>query len=512
MTASSDYEADICLILEGTYPYVRGGVSSWVHSIVKGLPDFTFSLLVILPDKQPREMRYELPSNIKKMHTMYLQDKSLFKKPFWTKALRSGFSQKQLETIWKLHLEMPFVEEEAEAAESFSGCPEFAHTVHQLHAGKWDPATVLYDSKSWDLLVQLYHVRNSDVSFIDYFWTWRYLHAGIFAILRQDVPRCRMYHTISTGYAGLLAAKAKVITDAPMMVTEHGIYSKERRIEISRASWIFEKSQERFMAEKRLGAFKQIWINAFRAMSYFCYEQADEIITLYTGNQRLQLEDGAPPEKLRVIPNGVDFSRLSALPREPQGKPIIGFVGRVVSIKDVKTFIRAIRVVVNMQPNAEVWVMGPTEEEPEYYEECVQLVDNLNLQQAIRFTGNVNLMEYYPKIDVLVLTSISEGQPLVILEAQCLGIPVVASDVGSCRDLLEGMEADRHLGAGGIITGLADPEETAMAILSILKNREKSTQMGEAGKQRMQQFYDLPILYQKYHDLYQTYCYGRDRV
>lgn len=506
MSPDVSYESDICLILEGTYPYVRGGVSSWVHALIRGLPEFTFSLLLILPEEKEQEMKYELPENVKALHSMNLQDRGPLKKKWWQPTP----SPKEMEKIWQMHLTMPFVNQESD--KDTARCPVFSEVVQQFDQKKWPPASLLTSSKSWDFLLRLYHLQNPEVSFIDYFWTWRYLHAGIFSIMQQPIPRSRLYHTVSTGYAGLLAARAQILTGTPMMVTEHGIYSKERKIEISRASWIYEKSRERYMAEKQMGAFKQIWINAFRVMSAFCYERAAEIITLYQGNQRLQIEDGAPSEKLRLIPNGVEYDTISALPRTLPSPPVIGFVGRVVSIKDVKTFIRAIRLILNVYPHVQTLIMGPVEEEPEYYTECVQLVENLGLQDAITFTGNVNLMEYYPQLSVLVLTSISEGQPLVILEAQCLGIPVVASDVGSCRELLEGKEEDAHLGQSGIITGLADPEGTAMAVMSLLSNPDKVQKMGAAGKQRMKQYYDMPLLYQQYRALYTKYCYGGNRI
>lgn len=504
--SAPQFESDVCLILEGTYPYVRGGVSSWVHSLIQGLPDFTFSILLILPDKQERELKYELPDNVVNLHTMYLQNPDQLKKNFWRKTPNS----KEFSELWDMHVTMPFVSQDD--TDSPPTCPAFKQVTQTFHKKKWKPSDLLYSQKSFDFMLRLYHHYGLEVSFLDYFWTWRYLHAGIFATMESNIPHCRMYHTVSTGYAGLLAARAQVLTRAPMIVTEHGIYSKERKIEIARATWIYEKSRERFMAEKQMGAFKQIWINAFRVMSAFCYEHASEIITLYNGNQRLQIEDGAPTEKLRVIPNGVDYERISNLPRNTPDPPVIGFVGRVVSIKDVKTFIRAIRLIVNVYTDAKTLIMGPTEEEAEYYAECVQLMESLELQDHIEFTGNVNLMEYYPKLSVLVLTSISEGQPLVILEAQCLAIPVVASDVGSCRELLEGREEDAHLGHSGIITGLADPEGTAMAVMALLGNPEKAKTMGEAGKQRMKEFYDMPLLYQRYSSLYNTYCYGGNRV
>ena len=57
--------ADVCLVLEGTYPYVGGGVSSWVHQLIEGLPELSFSLLLISPDRKTAQTRrYQLPPNV----------------------------------------------------------------------------------------------------------------------------------------------------------------------------------------------------------------------------------------------------------------------------------------------------------------------------------------------------------------------------------------------------------------------------------------------------------------
>ena len=86
------------------------------------------------------------------------------------------------------------------------------------------------------------------------------------------------------------------------------------------------------------------------------------------------------------------------------------------------------------------------------------LAATLGIAERVEFTGRVDVKQIYPRIDVLVLTSISEGLPLVILEAAAAGIPVVSTDVGACRELLEGSQpADRAIGPSGLVTGLADP-------------------------------------------------------
>src|SRR3990172_11900440 len=70
-------KTDVCLILEGTYPYVAGGVSSWVHQLITGLPEFTFSLAVILPEKGKWQPKYDLPENVKEIKHIYLHDSEL---------------------------------------------------------------------------------------------------------------------------------------------------------------------------------------------------------------------------------------------------------------------------------------------------------------------------------------------------------------------------------------------------------------------------------------------------
>ncbi len=121
------------------------------------------------------------------------------------------------------------------------------------------------------------------------------------------------------------------------------------------------------------------------------------------------------------------------------------------------------------------------------------------------------MTEYYSRIDLLVLTSISEAQPLVILEAGCAGIPTVASDVGSCRELLEGRtKEDRDLGPSGIVTRVSDPTKTAEAIVAILSNDERRLTMARAAWQRVEAYYNETDLNRDYLGLYREYCDAAD--
>ncbi len=130
----------------------------------------------------------------------------------------------------------------------------------------------------------------------------------------------------------------------------------------------------------------------------------------------------------------------------------------------------------------------------------------LDLASVLRFTGSADVKKYYSQIDVLVLTSLSEGQPLVILEGNCAGIPVVATDVGACRELLMGVSPeDQALGASGLITPVASPQETAAAIIQLWRDKSLRLRMGRAGQERTQRYYRQEQLYRSYTKLYQRY-------
>ena len=490
-------KTDICLILEGTYPYVTGGVSSWVHRLVSSLHEFTFSLAVILPRKgEFRERKYTLPENIKNITDIYLHETDL----------PDTHAKKLPKHAWN-------------DVDNFHRCPVHHEKLDKFESiyknffnsetRSFSPKEIPDSKQAWEILHRLYQEKASDESFMDYFWTFRFMHYPMFKILSAEFPEASVYHTVSTGYAGLLAVVAKLKYNRPVILTEHGIYNRERRIEISRSDWIHESDNHQVKVRRSQSRFKELWNNMFATLSELCYEYSDEIITLYKKNQAYQIEDGAEIKKLRLIPNGIDVETFQNLKREKKVDPeefVIGFMGRVVSIKDIKTFIRACKGVAEVIQKLKVYIMGPTDEEPGYYEECIKLAEFLGLKHIIEFTGKVDVRVYYPKIDILALTSISEAQPLVILEANCMGIPAVSTDVGACRELLYGSHrGDKELGKSGLIAGVTNSKEIADAIIKIWESEELRKKMSIAGKLRVPQFYNRVELDHQYRKLYNHY-------
>jgi len=491
--------ADICLILEGTYPFVSGGVSSWVHHLTSHLSHLTFTVLHISPKRGFYTKRhvYKMPPNVLGVKEVYLHDYVI--------------SSKGRPTDLRAKVEF-FRDLVRDMVEGRSG--SFASFLRALQAEGnegFSSFDLLQTPESWDVLVENYRKEAGEESFLNFFWTWRYAYLPLFNLLSAKIPQARVYHTISTGYAGLLAAGAKVKFVRPMLLTEHGIYTKERRIEINRSDWIQDWDSGELVAERQAPYFRRYWIRQFQMMSRITYEYADKILTLYVDNTREQIKDGADPRRLRVIPNGIDLERFGEAAdafdaRGDNDRFTVCFVGRVCPIKDIMTFVSAMRLVADEIPDVKVRVLGPMDEDPDYAEMCQRHARQLGLEKNMAFEGKVNVLEEFPKVDVMVLTSISEAQPLVILEAGAVGIPTVATDVGSCDELLYGTTPeDRALGVGGIVTPMASPGETAAAILQLYHDPGLRRRMRDAMRARVKKFYDQRDMVAAYDELYQRH-------
>ena len=192
-----------------------------------------------------------------------------------------------------------------------------------------------------------------------------------------------------------------------------------------------------------------------------------------------------------VTPNGIEYRRFENLPGilpENKGYVHIGAVLRVAPIKDIKTMIQAFAYAKKRCPRLKLWIMGPYDEDPEYAAECFKMVEMMEIPDVV-FTGRIDVTEYLGWMDMTILTSISEGQPLTILESFAARVPVIATDVGNCKGLLYG-EGDGY-GSAGILTHIMNVEEIANAMVYLAENESVRRQMGENGYRRMMKKYKI---------------------
>lgn len=460
----------ICVFVEGAYPRTTGGVSSWLQYLMEQMPQHDYIIYSISPrQREDLTIKYPPPKNLREMREIYLEG-YLDVEPKHNKRYDLSFSEKE--------------------------------AIYQLIAGQQTDWSVLFDlfqkkridsipdflvSKDfYDVVYELCATRFPYVPFTDMFWSLRSMLLPLFVTLDQDIPEADLYYAVSTGYAGVLGSMAKHRHNKPLILTEHGIYTREREEEIIKAKWI-------------QGYFKDIWIQYFYNLSSCTYSYADKVTTLFEKNRRIQLDLGCPPDKTLVIQNGVDIERFASLKREKRPGYHIGAVVRIVPIKDIKTMLQSFARVQAELPDSHFYLIGPYDEDKVYYEECVALAEALGIKNLV-YTGNVDIRHYLSFIDLLVLSSISEGQPLVILEAFAAGIPVVSTDVGACRELIEGRGDD--FGHAGAVVPLMHYQEMAKQILRIVTSPTLLFEYGEAGRERVSQFYRLDQMIANYNALY----------
>ena len=179
-------------------------------------------------------------------------------------------------------------------------------------------------------------------------------------------------------------------------------------------------------------------------------------------------------------------------------------IGRVVPIKDIKTFIRSMVLVTKSLPEAQAWIAGPEDESPEYALECRDLAAQLGLSDKVKFLGFRNLTDLLPKVGLVVLSSISEALPLVILEGYAAGVPTVCTDVGSCRQLVQGLPGeDADLGAAGRVVRIADPQAMAQAALALLQDELLWQKASDAAIRRVEKYYSQDLMFARYRALYE---------
>ncbi len=461
----------ICFVLEGSYPYVRGGVSSWVDTFIRNLPEHEFALWTVSDTEKKRgKYGYELPGNVSQIDEHFL-DCALRMRMKGPRNIRFSASERQ-------------------ALKELITCkradwPALLELVEHKAA---NPVEFLMSETLLDIIKEFSLEEHPSVGFLDLFWTIRSMFLPVFYLMQQPIPEATLYHSLSTGYGGLIGALAGVHHNRPFVLSEHGIYTREREEEILLSEWINP-------------AFRPLWIAFFNSISLFCYQSASRVTSLFGEASKIQQEMGCPPEKCDVVANGIQVKKFLDIPdKKADGWIDIGAIVRMAPIKDIKTLIYAFSNLKHELPNVRLHVLGPIDDE-EYYQECLSLIRLYDVKDIV-FTGVVDTASYMARLDFTTLTSISEGQPYAIIESMAAGRPVVATNVGSCRELIEGAPGDTF-GHAGISVPPLHQSELVQAFLALCRSPEQRRAMGMAGRQRAAQYYGLDRTLSSYLDVYE---------
>ena len=335
-TAPTAPVADVCLLLEGTWPYVRGGVSSWVNQLILGLPDLTFSVFFIGGQKDAYGKRhYPIPDNVLHIEEHFLE--TAWSSPNPQARQGSSETEKALRDLHRFfhYPETPDVEE-GDAL------------LDLLAEGRIGREDFLHSKASWEAITAGYERYCTDPSFVNYFWTLRSMQAPVFMLAEaaRRMPRARMLHSISTGYAGLLGCILQRRWGCRYLLSEHGIYqgAQDRP-----GPGQLDRGEPRRAAEYRTGCRGQLHPSLVDPLLRAC--RPAHLSRRQSDRRPLRRQPPAPGTRWRratAHPGDPQRHRPRCLGRRPRtaaaGDSAGGRAGRPGSAdQDVKTFIRAMR-------------------------------------------------------------------------------------------------------------------------------------------------------------------------
>ena len=198
-----------------------------------------------------------------------------------------------------------------------------------------------------------------------------------------------------------------------------------------------------------------------------------------------------PQHRIRVIHNGVDVAEIPPRADREAGWRVV-HVARLNVVKDQATLLHAARLVLDREPRFRLDVVGEGEMRPQ----LEQLATELRLGDAVRFHGfHDDVRPFLAASDLFVLSSLSEGIAITLLEAMAAALPVVATDVGGNREVVVHNET-------GLLVPAGNAAGLAAALLSVLGDPVTAKRMGAAGRERVATSFALKTTVDAYESLY----------
>jgi len=290
-------------------------------------------------------------------------------------------------------------------------------------------------------------------------------------------PPVDLLHVTAAGWAALPALVHKHLYGTPLLLTEHGVYVREAYLASARST---APAGERFVTSRLA-----------RGLTMATYARTDMIAPVTEANARWEVKLGVDPSTIRVIHNGIDPPEDCT---PPPGELKVVSVGRIDPLKDVQTMLHVAAEVLRRVPGARFEYWGPpTRGQEPYARACEDLRKRLELGDGFRFMGTTpKPTEVVRAADVVLMTSISEGLPMSILEAMAEARPVVATGVGGVPDVLRGC---------GVVVPSGDVAGLATAVATLLRNPDFAARLGRRAFGRVHERYTQRRCLARYREL-----------
>ena len=218
----------VCIVVEGCYPYVAGGVSSWIHGLIQSFPKVEFTLLTIISTRdQSGKFIYQMPENVAEVHELYLQDVD------WN---RKGWHRHRLNKREYTAMRSLVMNREVDWETLFRLFQKGGVSLDKLLMGE----------DFMHIVREYYDLQYSQLNFSDFLWTMRSVYLPLLFALKMELPRADLYHCVATGYAGVLGSMGKSLYGGKLLISEHGIYTREREEELLRALAAYQHRSRRY--------------------------------------------------------------------------------------------------------------------------------------------------------------------------------------------------------------------------------------------------------------------------
>jgi glycosyltransferase involved in cell wall biosynthesis len=459
----------VALITEAAYPFRASGVSGWCHQLVTGLSLYDYRLVALTGPAHAPAPAYPLPRNVSGLSVVPIHGA-----PAATGGRLARHRARRAATRAAVLLCRGLLGDDPHHAGLFrDGLAQLAGVA----AGGGHP---LAGTPLAGVLADAWRVSGGGVgrlSLRDAAAAAALLEHALrpLAVAAPPVDIC---HPTSGGLPLLVALAARWRAGIPYLLTEQGIYLRERYLDYG-AAWP--------------GPVKEVVLGFFRALSRLGYAEAAAVAPATRFDQRWQLRHGAHPGKVVVVPGGADPAAFPVRPEDPAAPPTVAWVGRIEPLKDLHTLVDAFWRVRQELPRAQLRLVGPTADQG-YEVTCRALVRRLGLARCVSFAGPARcLSDVHAAAHVVARSSISEGMPYPVVEAMLTGRATVSTEVGGVAELV---------GDTGLLVPPGDPAALATALVELLRDPARRQALGQAAAQRARSFFTLDRMLRAYHRLY----------
>jgi glycosyltransferase involved in cell wall biosynthesis len=472
---------DVALITEGTYPTAHGGVSVWCDQLVSGMSADRFDVYAITGTPAERPV-WSLPANVRHVELIPLWGGHTSIRPRrLARRDRQRFSEVYERFVWTLIAPEPDV---VSFLDSLRGLWEFAQTADLAAAFRSEEA-ISRLLESWhramhlgtgDRMARPTRLRPSVADAVNATSLMEHCLRPLLA----PAPQVDVTHSAANGLGALVALTAKWTYGTPFILTEHGVYLRERYLAYRKSTYS--------------AGVKQFILRFFKLLTDAAYHVADLITPGNAYNKRWALRGGAQSELIRTVYNGVEPADFPEALGEPDA-PTISFMGRIDPIKDVETLVEAFGHVHREMPEARLRIFGGAPKGGEAYaERCRDLSHRLGLDEVCTFEGRVDhARTAYAAGHVVALTSISEGFPYTVVEAMMSGRTTVSTDVGGVCEAV---------GDTGLLVPPRHPEAFAAACLELLRDDERRQRLAREARKRALEMFTLDHFLSLYRGIY----------